>query len=71
MKIYTYSQARQRLSELLDQAQTEEVIIHRRDGSTFSIVPRKLPKSPFDIEGVKTTASTEDVVEAVRASRKG
>jgi prevent-host-death family protein len=71
MKIYTYSQARQHLSELLDQAQTEEVIIHRRDGSTFSIVPKKLPKSPFDVKGLKTKASTEDVIEAVRVSRKG
>lgn len=71
MKIYTYSQARQHLSELLDQAQTEEVIIHRRDGATFSIVPKKLPKSPFDIEGIKTSVLTDDVVEAVRTSRKG
>ncbi|MFO1420218.1 MAG: type II toxin-antitoxin system prevent-host-death family antitoxin [Candidatus Competibacteraceae bacterium] len=35
MKVYTYSQARQQLSELLDSAETkEEVLIQRRDGST-------------------------------------
>jgi prevent-host-death family protein len=70
MKVYTYSQARQNLSELLDQAQTEEVIIHRRDGATFSIVPKVLPKSPFDVPGIKVKVTTGDILDAIQSSRR-
>ncbi|MDQ7005517.1 MAG: type II toxin-antitoxin system Phd/YefM family antitoxin [Ghiorsea sp.] len=42
MKVFTYSEARQNLSELLNTAQNEEVEIRRRDGSIFSIVPKTL-----------------------------
>lgn len=70
MKIYTYSQARQNLSELLDQAQNEEVLIRRRDGATFSIVPKRLPKSPFDVKGIKANVSMRDILAAVEESRK-
>ena len=33
MKVYSYSEARQRLAALLDEAQNEEVLIKRKDGS--------------------------------------
>jgi len=51
MKVYTYSQARQQLSELLDSADKEEVLIRRRDGSTYLIVPKPMPTSPFAVPG--------------------
>ena len=70
MKVYTYSQARQRLSEVLDIAREEEVIIKRRGGETFSIVFKKNPKSPFDIPGIKTKATTQDILEAIKDSRE-
>lgn len=38
MKVYTYSEARQRFTEVLNIAREEEVIIKRRDGETFTIV---------------------------------
>ena len=70
MKVYTYSEARQRLSTVLNIAKTEEVIIKRRGGETFSIIYRKTKKSPFDVPGIKTRATTEDILEAVRESRE-
>jgi len=41
MKVYTYSEARQRLSELLNIAREEEVIITRRKDETFAVVFKK------------------------------
>ena len=38
MKVYTYSEARQKLATVLDIAKTEEVIIQRRGGESFKIV---------------------------------
>ncbi len=69
MKVYTYSQARQRLSEVLDTAVREEVLIRRRGRQTFSLVYKKPSNSPFDVPGVKTRATTQDIVDAVRESR--
>jgi len=70
MKIFTYSEARQNLSQLLNIAQQEEVEIRRRDGSVFSLTAKKrLTKSPFDIKGIKTKATTEDILSAIDESR--
>ncbi len=70
MKVYTYSQARQNLSELLKIAKKEEVLIRQRDGAIFSVVPKLLPKSPFDVAGVKTNVTTKNILNAIRESRK-
>ena len=70
MKVYTYSEARQRLSDVLNIARTEEVVIKRRGGETFSIVFKKSTRSPFDVPGIKTKATTRDILEAVKESRK-
>jgi len=69
MKVYTYSEARQRLSEVLNIAKTEEVIIKRRGGESFSITFKKNSKSPFDISGINTRATTQDILDAVKESR--
>jgi len=69
MKVYTYSEARQKLSEVLDIARSEEVLIKRRGGETFTLVLKKSPKSPFDVPGIKTKATTKDIIDAVRESR--
>ena len=71
MKVYTYFQARQRLSDVLNIARSEEVIIKRRGGETFLITYRKSKRSPFDIPGIKTKATTRDILAAVRESREG
>ena len=67
MRVFTYSEARQNLSKLLEIAQKEEVEIRRRDGTVFSLTT----KSPFDVSGIKTNVSTQDILDAVRESRKG
>lgn len=70
MKKYTYSQARQRLSEVLDTARREEVIITRRGGEAFRLTHETLPKSPFDVQCIKTRATTRDILDAVKESRR-
>ncbi|MBT8125348.1 MAG: type II toxin-antitoxin system Phd/YefM family antitoxin [Gammaproteobacteria bacterium] len=50
MKIYTYSEARQNLSSLLNCAENEEVVIKRRDGKTFTVFAKPISSSPFDKE---------------------
>ena len=69
MIVYTYSTARQKLAELLEQARTQEVIIKRNDGSWFSLKEKKMELSPFNIEGIESDATTEDIISAIRESR--
>jgi len=69
MKVYTYSEARQKFSTVLDIAKSEDVIIKRRGGETFKIIFTKSPKSPFDVAGIKTKATTRDILNAVKESR--
>lgn len=71
MKVYTYSQARQHLARLLDEAREEgEVQIKRRDGQTFTIKPAKNKESPLDVAGVSSDVSLKDINQAVRESRE-
>ena len=69
MKVYTYSEARQKLSKVLDLARREDVIIKKRGGEIFAIVYKQPSNSPFDIKGVTTKAKTRDIMEAVKTSR--
>ena len=69
MKVYTYSQARQNLAEVLNQSKGEEVLIRRRGGDSFVIIPKPRQGSPFDVPGVKTRATTSDILFAVKESR--
>ena len=71
MKVFTYSEARQNLSTLLILAQDEEVEIRRKDGTVFSLrSKRSQTKSPFDVPGVNTSATTRDILDAVSESRQ-
>jgi prevent-host-death family protein len=70
MKVYTYSEARQRFSDVLNTARKEEVIIKRKGGETFTIIFRKSKKSPFEISGIKTKATTKNILDAIRESRE-
>jgi prevent-host-death family protein len=69
MKVYTYSQARQNLATVLNQSRDGKVLIRRRGGESFAIVPQRRQGSPFDVPGVKTQADTLDILSAVRESR--
>ncbi|WP_272509515.1 type II toxin-antitoxin system Phd/YefM family antitoxin [Salinibacter ruber] len=71
MRVYTYSEARQNLADLLDQAGEEgEVRIRRRDGSEYVIRPRRRDGSPLDVPPVNAGVSTEEIVAAVREGRE-
>lgn len=70
MKVYTYSEARQKLAAVLDIAKTEEVMIKRRSGEMFKVIFTKPSKSPFDVAGIKTKATTQDILDAVKDSRE-
>lgn len=46
-------------------AQKEEIEIRRKDGSVFVLkAKRGRTKSPFDVQGVKSSATTADVLRA-------
>ena len=71
MKVYTYSQARQMLTKLLDDARRDgQVQIKRRDGQTFVIKPVEEKGSPLDVAGVTTDISLDELNQAVRESRE-
>lgn len=71
MKVYTYSEARQRLASLLDEARREgEVRIKRRDGDEFVLTPAATAGSPLDVEGADLNWSREEIVAAVREGRE-
>ena len=72
MKVFTYSEARQNLSKILSLAQSEEIEIKRRDGAVFSLKAKtKSASSPFDVEGIKTKATTQNILDAISSSRMG
>ena len=70
MKVYTYSQARQNLSKVLNESRTQDVLIRRRGGEVFRVSVDRSTGSPFDVKGVKTRATTADILDAVRKVRR-
>jgi antitoxin (DNA-binding transcriptional repressor) of toxin-antitoxin stability system len=70
MKIFTFSEARQKFASVLDTAQKEGAVqITRRDGRAFTIQPVQETPSPLAIKGVKLKLSRDEIVAAVRESR--
>ena len=70
MTVYTYSEARQHLAEILDKARAEGAVqIRRRDGSMFQVTPVEQQISPLDVGYVDVELTREDIVSAVRESR--
>jgi hypothetical protein len=71
MKTYTYSQARERLADILEESKKEEIVIRRRKGDIFSIVPKApVRRSPFDVSGLHKNISRKEIMEAIYESRK-
>jgi hypothetical protein len=70
VRTYTYSEARQRLAALLDQARREgRVQIRRQDGSTFVVQPVVSDRSPLDVPGVRSRLRPGELVALVRQER--
>jgi len=71
MKIYTYSQAREKLAALLEESKNEEVVIRRRKGDMFSIAPKSPSRhSPFEVPGLNKKITRKEIVQALRESRE-
>ena len=71
MQVYTYSEARQKLAEVLEQAESSgKVVIRRKDGRTFALVPEKSLSSPLDVPSVKADISTQEIVDIIREGRE-
>ena len=71
MIVYTYSEARQKLATLLEQAVREgEVKIKRKDGQTFVIRPERRVGSPLDVEGLELGITAAEIVQFIQEGRK-
>jgi antitoxin Phd len=71
MTVYTFTEARQRLAAVLDQALKEGAVqIRRRDGTTYMIKPVKTSGSPLDVGYVDVALTRDEVVAVVRESRE-
>ena len=70
MNTYTYSEARQKLSMLLNKAKKDgKVIIKRKDGTTFEIKAITENKSPLDVKGIKLNLKTDEIINYIQDSR--
>ena len=50
----------------------EDVIITKKDGSRFKIIPisNTKVKSPFDVQGIKSNIKTDEILDFMRESRE-
>lgn len=70
MQVYAYSEARQKLSSVLDKAEVSgKVLIRRKDGRTFALVPERPETSPPDVPSIKARVTMEEVVSILRKER--
>ena len=71
MKVYSYTEARQQLAELLNRASREgQVGIRRRGGEAFVVRPTARVGSPLDVPGIRVGISRRDLLGLVRESRR-
>jgi len=71
MKTYTYTEARQQLAGLLDEASRQgEVRIRRRDGRLFALQPVRSTKSPLDVPPVTSDVTLPEILAFIREGRE-
>ena len=71
MRVYTYSEARQKLALVLEQAEnTGKVLIRRKDGRTFALTPEKIATSPLNVSSIKAHVTTKEIVDIIREGRE-
>ena len=71
MRTFKYLEAQQNFSAVLNTALTQDVVIRKRNGQKFRIIPVKenINQSPFEVSGINTNMSTEEIVEILKQSR--
>lgn len=71
MEVYTYSEARQSLSSLLDKAAQEgEVRVRRKDGQVFAIRPVAPEDSPLNVRAIDLGLTTEEILQFIQEGRR-
>ena len=71
MKVYSFSEARQNLASILDEASRNGVVrINRRDGQAFVLTPVAMAGSPLNITGVNIDISKKEIIDIVREGRE-
>jgi hypothetical protein len=71
MQVYSYSEARQKLAAVLEQAEsTGKVLIRRKDGRTFALIPEQTASSPLDVPTVRASITTKEIVDIIRKGRE-
>ena len=71
MQVFTYSEARQKLSMVLEEAdKTGKVLVRRKDGRTFALIPEKTEFSPLDVPSIKADITTPEIVNIIRNGRE-
>jgi hypothetical protein len=71
MMVYTYSEARQKLAQLLDEVlEAGEVRIKRKDGQEFVVKPVSKQASPLDVPGIDLGINATEIVQFIQAGRR-
>ncbi len=70
MRAYSYTEVRQNLASVLDEANEKGVVqINRRDGQSFLLKPIPTKGSPLDIKGIDVKISTQEIIDIIREGR--
>jgi len=70
MEKYTFTQARQNFTSVLNKVKIDgEVIIQKRDGSTFIIKSFNPNKSPLNVKGINVNVSSSEIVDIIQETR--
>ena len=70
MTTYTYSEARQNFAAVLEKAKKEgKVLIKKRDGSSFILLPLPVSTSPLNVKGINTDISSKEIIDTLKEIR--
>lgn len=71
MMVYTYSEARQKLAQLLDEVLAQgEVRIKRKDGQEFVVKAVAKKGSPLDVPGLDVGLNATEIVQFIQEGRR-
>ena len=74
MRVYNYSEVRQNFAVIFNTALKEDVIIAKKNGNKFRLVPvheQKNGQSPLEtVKGIKTKVTMVDILDAIREGRE-